>query len=306
LNQDKVDEAVEHLKRAVSILPVGTPAARDSMWHLGVALERRGNNTDALAYYLKGYSAGLPDPVRRAVIEKLYRKVNGSLDGLDDRIGPGFAPAVNAQTPATEKPGEAAQPSSSPETTPAPTPEVSGTPVSIPTPAPVSSSTPAEAPAAATPEATPTQSPEATLEPRPAASPEATPIATPTPDSTSTLPPQVTPEPVTTPTPDPGPVEKMNKPPQATVTIAGRVKDGSGNPITNVVVVLISPQGTVLASTTDDQGNYSFTVASSSATRSYRIIPSKDGWVFEPIDRVLPLARDDVKELDFVAGPVKQ
>jgi hypothetical protein len=98
----------------------------------------------------------------------------------------------------------------------------------------------------------------------------------------------------------------MNTPPKTTVTIAGKVKDASGGPLANVVVVLISPQGTVLASTTDDQGNYSFTVASSAATRSYRVIPSKDGWFFEPVDRVLPLASDDVKELDFVAGPVKQ
>jgi len=26
----------------------------------------------------------------------------------------------------------------------------------------------------------------------------------------------------------------------------------------------------------------------------------KDGFAFEPVDRVLPLATDDVKELDFV------
>jgi len=98
----------------------------------------------------------------------------------------------------------------------------------------------------------------------------------------------------------------MDKPPRATVTITGRVKDATGNPIANVVVVLISPQGTVLASTTDEQGNYSFTVAPSSSTRSYRIIPSKDGLTFEPLDRVLPVVSDDQKELDFVGRPIKQ
>lgn len=95
-------------------------------------------------------------------------------------------------------------------------------------------------------------------------------------------------------------MEKMDKPPRATITITGRVKDAGGTPIANVVVVLISPQGTVLASTTDEQGNYSFTVAPSSSTRSYRIIPSKDGLTFEPVDRVLPVVSDDQKELDFV------
>jgi hypothetical protein len=101
-------------------------------------------------------------------------------------------------------------------------------------------------------------------------------------------------------------VEKMDKPARATVTITGRVKDAGGNPIANVVVVLISPQGTVLASTTDEQGKYSFTVAPSSATRSYRIIPSKDGFAFDPVDKVLPVVNDDQTELDFVGRPVTQ
>jgi hypothetical protein len=92
----------------------------------------------------------------------------------------------------------------------------------------------------------------------------------------------------------------MDKPVRATVTITGRVNDANGNPTANVVVVLISPQGTVLASTTDEKGNYSFTVAPSSSTHSYRIIPSKDGLIFEPVDRTLPVVSDDQKELDFV------
>jgi hypothetical protein len=101
------------------------------------------------------------------------------------------------------------------------------------------------------------------------------------------------------------PMEIATKP-RSTITIAGRAKDAGGNPITNVVVVLISPQGTVLASTTDDQGNYSFTVAPSSLTRSYRIIPSKDGLTFDPLDRVLPIVSDDVKEVDFVGTPSRK
>ncbi|HEX3279764.1 MAG TPA: TPM domain-containing protein, partial [Pyrinomonadaceae bacterium] len=86
-NLDRVDEAVDHLNRAVNILPAGTPAMRASQWHLGAALERQGKNEDAISYYIKSYSAGAPDPVRRAVIERLYRRVNGSLEGLDERIG---------------------------------------------------------------------------------------------------------------------------------------------------------------------------------------------------------------------------
>jgi hypothetical protein len=171
-----------------------------------------------------------------------------------------------------------------------------------------------EVPAAVVPQSKPTQSPEtspdaspppsppATPEPTPASSPEA-PAATTTPEAAPAATPESTPGPVATLTLETSPVEKLNKPPQTTVAITGRVKDSAGNPLANVVVVLISPQGTVLASTTDEQGNYSFTVASSSATRSHRVIPSKDGFAFEPMDRVLPIANDDVKELDFLGTP---
>jgi hypothetical protein len=86
--------------------------------------------------------------------------------------------------------------------------------------------------------------------------------------------------------------------PRATVRITGMIKDSGNNPIANVVVVLISPLGTVLASTTNDQGNYSFIVVRSA--HSYRIIPSKDGLTFDPLDRVLPAVSNDQKELDFI------
>ena len=350
-NQNKLDEAVEHLRRAVAILPEGTPAARASMWHLGVALERQDKKAEALSYYIKSYILGELDLVRRAVIEQLYRKVNGSLDGLDEQIGPGLEASVSAKTP--DKPADTTQPTSSPESTPAATPENSNaqashsalTPGAVPAPSPSPS---AEAPTAVVPQSTPAQSPEATPEPTPAATsptpeqspipspspsaeapavvpqptptsspaatPESTPTPTPTPAATTEAPPvtspapeptpaatpESTPAPAATPKLDASPVEKMDKPTSTTVTITGRVKDSSGNPLANVVVVLISPQGTVLASTTDEQGNYSFTVAASSATRSYRIIPSKDGLAFEPVDRVQSIVSDDVKELDFV------
>lgn len=316
-NQDKLDEAVEHLKRAVGILPEGTPAARTSLWRLGAALDRQDKKAEALSYYIKSYNSGEPDPVRRTVIEQLYRKINGSLDGLDQRIGQAETLSASAPTPApdstNDKPiNNSAEPVSSPESTPAATPSKSASltlseaPVTTPQPTPSP-----DAPAAATPE--PTASPEtpsstvpASTSPAPEVMPE--PSVSPTPET-----PTPTPEPSPASSPAPtspsslqtSPVEKLNKAPRTTVTITGRAKDGAGNPIANVVVVLISPQGTVLASTTDEQGNYSFTVASSSSTRSYRVIPTKDGLMFDPVDRVLPTVSDDVKELDFVGIPAK-
>ena len=87
---------------------------------------------------------------------------------------------------------------------------------------------------------------------------------------------------------------------QATVKITGRVKDASNNGMANVVVVLISPRGSVLASTTDGEGNYSFAV--SPWQHGYRVIPSRDGFTFEPVDKVLPSLSDDQNDVDFVGA----
>jgi len=83
----------------LSAAPEGTPLARSAMWHLGAALEANGKSDQALPYYIKSYLAGAPDPARRSVIENAYKKVNGTLDGLDDKIGPGFATATATPTP---------------------------------------------------------------------------------------------------------------------------------------------------------------------------------------------------------------
>ncbi|MFS8084574.1 MAG: TPM domain-containing protein [Acidobacteriota bacterium] len=97
-NLDKPAEAATRLRRAVSVSPEGTPLWRSALWHLGSALEASGKNDQALLYYIKSYVAGAPDPARRTVIENVYKKVNGTLEGLDDKIGPGFATAT-APTP---------------------------------------------------------------------------------------------------------------------------------------------------------------------------------------------------------------
>jgi uncharacterized membrane protein YgcG/tetratricopeptide (TPR) repeat protein len=98
-NLDKSAEAVTRLRRAVSSATEGTPLWRSAMWHLGSALEADGKNDQALLYYIKSYVKGPPDPARRSVIENVYKKVNGTLDGLDDKIGPGFAAAGATPTP---------------------------------------------------------------------------------------------------------------------------------------------------------------------------------------------------------------
>jgi len=103
-NQEKPAEAVAHLRRAVNVLPEGTPLLRAALWHLGSALEGDGQNDQALSYYIKSYVITGPDPVRRAVIERIYKKINGSLDGLDDKIGPRSPNPTAAPLPASKEP----------------------------------------------------------------------------------------------------------------------------------------------------------------------------------------------------------
>lgn len=98
-NMDKPAEAATRLRRAVNVATEGTPLWRSSMWHLGAALEANGKHDQALLYYIKSYVSGPPDPARRSVIETVYKKVNGTLDGLEDKIGPGFAAASASPTP---------------------------------------------------------------------------------------------------------------------------------------------------------------------------------------------------------------
>jgi tetratricopeptide (TPR) repeat protein len=99
---DKANDAVTRLRRAVNAAPEGTPLWRAAMWHLGGALEATGKNDLALPYYIKSYAAGPPDPARRSVIESVYKKVNGSLEGLDDKIGPADAAVTVTPTPKPE------------------------------------------------------------------------------------------------------------------------------------------------------------------------------------------------------------
>ena len=85
---------------------------------------------------------------------------------------------------------------------------------------------------------------------------------------------------------------------RSTVRITGRIVDANKVGVANATVVLISPTGSVMAATTDNEGNYSFKVAPSEKT--YRVIPSKEGYTFTPIDRALPGLFVDLKEIDFV------
>jgi tetratricopeptide (TPR) repeat protein len=228
-NEEKYSEAVTHLKKAAEILPAETPAWRTALWHLGVTLEQSGQKEQALEAYIKSYR-GEPvrSSVRRSVIEQLYKRVNGSLDGLDEKLGMLPTAAAPAQPTKMPEPAATETPKSEPEASPTP----------------------------AAPEPSQPTSDEALK------------------NAAARL--------------------------RSTVKITGRIVDANKVGIPNATVVLISPSGNVLAATTDNEGVYSFKIAPSQKT--YRVIPSKEGYTFAPLDRTLPGLFEDLKEIDFVGS----
>lgn len=257
-NLDRTEEALEHLRRAAEILPEGTPQWRTTLWRLGVVLEQTGEKEEALTNYIKSYNVGEPDPVRRTVIERLYETLNGSLEGLENRMVAGAAVAQVAEKPvetggesptSPEEDSERSEKPETPPTEPAATPEASPSPESLPSPTKSKSEQPEKVRQNSYPGSDPSL-----------------PIA----------------------------AAKLG----GTVKVAGKVVDSQGVGIPNVTVVLISPRGTVIAATTDAEGNYSFKVQASQ--RSYRLIPSLEGYTFQPMDKVLPGLYDDQKDLNFV------
>ena len=218
-NEEKYSNAVTHLQKAAEILPADTPAWRIALWHLGAALEQSGQKEQALEAYIRSYKGDpAPSAVRRSVIEQLYKRVNGSLDGLDAKLGTATTAAAAAEPTTT-----------APEPAPAETPK---------------------------------------SQPAPSMSDEA--------------------------------LKNASARLRSTVKVTGRIVDSNKLGIANATVVLISPSGSVMAATTDNDGNYSFKVAPSEKT--YRVIPSKEGYSFTPLDRALPGLFDDLKGIDFVAS----
>lgn len=183
-NQGRSEEAAAAHRRAVALLPETGRQWRAAQWHLGVALAGTGDQASALAAYIKSYDARAPDPARLALIESLYRKINGSIAGLGRALSaPAAAPAASFErasgTTATATAAAAAQP-----------------------PDPAATTTPAqtESTAAATTDAKKSgeaETPRSEAETKKAAAEGVTPAVTPTPEPS----PAVTPSPAATPSP---------------------------------------------------------------------------------------------------------
>ncbi|MEP7211770.1 MAG: tetratricopeptide repeat protein [Acidobacteriota bacterium] len=93
-NQGNYADAVVRLRRAVSVYPDKSAWQRSGMWHLGAALEADGKDKEAVDYYIRSYKTDKPDVAKYVVVENLFRKVNGSVDGLEAQIGPNPLPTA--------------------------------------------------------------------------------------------------------------------------------------------------------------------------------------------------------------------
>jgi hypothetical protein len=78
--------AVESLQKSVQVYP---PSAerKTAVWHLAVATQSAGDERRALDLYIASYEPDLPSSTeRRSQIEALYKKLNGSLSGLSEKL----------------------------------------------------------------------------------------------------------------------------------------------------------------------------------------------------------------------------
>jgi tetratricopeptide (TPR) repeat protein len=78
--------ALDNLIKAVDSYPASLDR-KTALWHLAIATQEAGDDKRALDLYIASYDPGLPTAsVRRAQIEALYKKVKGSLTGLDEKL----------------------------------------------------------------------------------------------------------------------------------------------------------------------------------------------------------------------------
>jgi tetratricopeptide (TPR) repeat protein len=81
--QGQLDEATKILKLAVENF-ADSPEQRIAISHLATVIQTSGNDKEALSLYIKSYNKFDENAsIQKVMIENLYRKVHGSLDGLE-------------------------------------------------------------------------------------------------------------------------------------------------------------------------------------------------------------------------------
>lgn len=90
LKLGRTQDAIATLNQALTNYD-SLPERKRAQWQLAQAKESAGNTKEALDLYMVAYEpseqTAIGADLNRAVIESLYRKVHGSLEGLNERIG---------------------------------------------------------------------------------------------------------------------------------------------------------------------------------------------------------------------------
>ncbi|MEW6130987.1 MAG: tetratricopeptide repeat protein [Acidobacteriota bacterium] len=78
--------AIGALTKAVEVF-LPSAERKNAFWHLAVVTEDVGDEKNALDFYIASYDSTAPTAkVRKTQIEVLYKKLNGSLTGLDEKL----------------------------------------------------------------------------------------------------------------------------------------------------------------------------------------------------------------------------
>jgi hypothetical protein len=86
LRKGDTSGAVQNLAKSAEVYPE-CAERRAVLWHLAVATQESGNEQRALDLYIASYDPNSPaSAVRRMQIESLYKKLKGSLTGLDEKL----------------------------------------------------------------------------------------------------------------------------------------------------------------------------------------------------------------------------
>ncbi len=213
LRQGKPAEATVRFRRALTVLPKDSAWWRSAMWNLGTSLAADGKDKEGLESMIASYAIDRPNITRYILIEQLWMKVNGSREGLEEKIGPNPLPSFTA----------AATPNPVPETSPSPT-VVSTTALADVSATPAVSPSPDASHELAKPAATPELTPTPTASPTPEASTEIV-VASPSPEISPSQSPSPSPEVVAVmPSPEISPTSqkateepKLSPPPETVV-----------------------------------------------------------------------------------------
>ncbi|MDQ3635347.1 MAG: hypothetical protein M3405_12695 [Acidobacteriota bacterium] len=101
-NQGNYEESLNKLNLAMSILPKDSAWWRSVLWKRGMVLTALEKPEAALDSYIKSYASeianGEPSSGKKIVVEALYQKINGNLDGLEDKLSAPPAAASDKKT----------------------------------------------------------------------------------------------------------------------------------------------------------------------------------------------------------------